>query len=537
MIEHESHDSVTTENDRWLRGRRRLTRRALLRGAGRATVGAAGLALVGCGGDDDAPSLPPVAAEGSQDQPQAAVEQQTVEQQAADQQAPVEQQAAEQQAPAQQAAPEPDAEDTPAQVRRLLDPDRRCDDCTLEDPQFAAAFGSRVRFGIDDGAAWRMEVPPTWNGTLLLWGRGFSGLNDAGTAFNSRIGFGAFPFRELLLAAGIGWAASTYRSNGFVAAHGVDELLKTKDRFVSEFRTPSTTVCVGASMGGATAQLMAQEFPDEIDGALALCGALSNVEVVDYLAAFHALALYFIGEPPSTTDSTGLNAWGARLGSPDGAGGLALTPVGEQFVAVVQELTGGERWGFEEGLAEQWQTNFALGSTVWPLVMLSGQALAPGSIVEHDASTVAFDTRALTYSAPADSGIDIDALNEQVIRFAAPDGSRENPALGPASGSLKVPLLTLKGTGDLFTPISLDQSYRRLVDAQGDSANLVQRAVRRAGHCDFSTDESVAAFLDFAAWIAGGQPPQGEDLRGDLIQAGVAFTDPFDAGDPLAPGS
>lgn len=499
-----------------------ISRRMFVRAAARGSVGAAGIALVGCGGDDDDSSATPVVEAVQQTQAESAAGSQ------AKAGAPVEQSV-------EQTVTEPASEAPAPPLRRQLDPDRQCDDCLLPDPSLSSLLGSRVRFGLHEGAAFRMEVPANWNGTLLLWARGFSGLNDEGTGFNPQLGFGAMPFRELLVPAGIGWLASTYRSNGFVAALGVDDLLKTKDLFVAEFGQPTTAVCAGFSMGGATAQLMAQEFPDEIDGAIALCGALSNVEVVDYLASLHALALHFIGQPPPQADAATLIEWGRQLGQPDGDGGLTLTGPGLQFVSVVRELTGGERWGFEEGLAEQWDANFGLGTTVWPAIFASGQSLAPGSVIAHDATSVAFDTQETVYRPGPEVALDATALNEQVIRFAPPPGSRDDPALGPASGSLKVPLMTVKGTGDLFTPISLDQSYARLVRAAGDEANLVQRAVRRAGHCDFSLSESAGTLLDMTDWLGRGLRPEGEDLSGDLVAAGLDFTMPFDDGDPLAP--
>ncbi len=503
---------------------RTISRRRFVRAAARGAVGAVGIASVGCGGDDDDQPAAPVADAPQQTQAEPQAEAQ------AEADTPAEQTA---ERTVEQTAAEPPVQPPLPTLRRQLDPDRECDDCLLPDPTLSPLLGSRVRFGIHERAAFRMEVPANWTGTLLLWARGFSGLNEEGTGFNPQLGFGAMPFRQLLLSAGIGWLASTYRANGFVTALGVDDLLKTKDLFVAEFGQPTTAVCAGFSMGGATAQLMAQEFPDEIDGAIALCGALSNVEVVDYLASFHALAMHFIGQPPSHVDATGLTEWGRQLGQPDGAGGLTLTAPGQQFVAVIREMTGGERWGFEEGLAEQWDANFGLGTTVWPAVFASGQSLAPGSVIAHDATSVAFDTREVVYRAGPEVALDATALNEQVIRFAPPLGTRENPALGPASGSLKVPLMTVKGTGDLFTPISLDQSYGRLVCEAGDEANLVQRAVRRAGHCDFSLSESAGTLLDMTDWLGRGIRPKGEDLSGDLAAAGINFTSPFDDDDPL----
>ena len=108
---------MTTERNYWQRMRRqRLSRRALLRASGRAGVGAAGLALVGCGDDDDDDAQPAATmTQQQQDQPQAqqpAQQQQTepqAEQQAqqADQQdAPADEQQQQQQQVVQQAAPQ-----------------------------------------------------------------------------------------------------------------------------------------------------------------------------------------------------------------------------------------------------------------------------------------------------------------------------------------------------------------------------------------------------------------------------------------------
>ncbi len=512
-----------------------LNRRGFLRAATRASVGAVGLVLLGCGDDERSRPLADVepASIDAPDGDQASQTPATTGEEAVP---PVSDEAPDAQAVQSTTSDEQATEELIPQPRRLLDPDRRCEDCTPEDPAFEPLIGSSVRFGLHEGAAYRMELPPNWRGTLVLWAHGFGGLNEAGTSFEPVLGFDEIPFREVLLTAGIAWATSTYRANGFVPALGVDDLLRIKDLFVAEFGAPEITICAGGSMGGATAQLMAQEFPDEIDGAVALCGALSNAEQVDYIASFHALALHFIGHPPADGDADTLVDWGAQLGGPGREGGLSLTPAGEQFVAVVRELTGGDRWGFVEGLAAQWEANFQLGAIVWRDVLASGQRLAAGATVHHNAATVAFDTRSTVYVAAPESGVDLSALNEQVIRFAAPPGSRDDPALGPATGRLKVPLLTVKGTGDLFTPISLDQAYARRVRAQGDQANLVQRAVRHAGHCNFSTAEALKLFVEIAQWLEDDERPDGEDLSGGLQTVGVAFTSPFDPGDPLDPG-
>ncbi len=535
----------------------RLSRRALLRRGGALALGATGLALVGCGDDaeppaapaaGDAPAEPATAAAAAEPAP--TEQAQAAEAQAQPEDAPDETVAEERREPAaeqaeEQAAAEVEepAEAPPAPIipdpsRRMLMPDRVCADCTLEDPAFAPLPNTRAFFGYADGAAYRIEIPDGWNGTLLLFARGVGGLNEAGTGFTRHIDFGGFaPGRELLTSLGVGWAASTYAATGYAPARGVDDLLTVKEIAEAEVGPAQSTYCVGASMGGGTAQLMAQEFPGEIDGALALCGALSNVEVADYLAGWHAVAHWLIGEAPSSTDAIGLIDWATALGSVDGAG-LRLTSRGEQFAAVIEELSGGPRWGFREGLARQWQTNFALGALYVP-ELVAQAPLPAGAVLRHDGSLLAFDTQDVVYGARPEAGVDVDRLNAEVIRFQPPPGLRDDPALGVASGVLGAPLLTIKTSGDLWTPISLDRSYARKVRAAGYGDLLVQRAVRRAGHCNFSElEEILRALFDLVRWATEGVRPEGEDLTGDdLSGAGVRFTAPFDAGDPLAPGA
>ncbi|MDE2745438.1 MAG: ABC transporter substrate-binding protein [Chloroflexota bacterium] len=71
-----------TERNYWQRMRRKqMSRRALLRASGRAGVGAAGLALVGCGDDDDDDQQSAAQAAGQQQQQQQAMQQQRGQQQ------------------------------------------------------------------------------------------------------------------------------------------------------------------------------------------------------------------------------------------------------------------------------------------------------------------------------------------------------------------------------------------------------------------------------------------------------------------------
>lgn len=57
--------------------------------------------------------------------------------------------------------------------------------------------------------------------------------------------------------------------------------------------------------------------------------------------------------------------------------------------------------------------------------------------------------------------------------------------------------------------------------AKGNSAWLVQRAIRGISHCDFTVAEQVTAFDDMVKWEAGGAKPAGDDV---VTPATVAAT-------------
>ena len=56
--------------------------------------------------------------------------------------------------------------------------------------------------------------------------------------------------------------------------------------------------------------------------------------------------------------------------------------------------------------------------------------------------------------------------------------------------------------------------------------------MRSAGHCTFSVQEQIAAFDDLVKWVRQGVRPDGDEVLGDLTNAGLKFTQPLRAGDP-----
>ena len=96
--------------------------------------------------------------------------------------------------------------------------------------------------------------------------------------------------------------------------------------------------------------------------------------------------------------------------------------------------------------------------------------------------------------------------------------------LVPFDGRIERPVLTMHGTGDLFVPVFLQQTLNRAVTAAGKQDLLVQRLMRIPGHCGFSLQEQIRAFDDLVAWVRKGTKPAGDNVFGDLSNAGMTFT-------------
>jgi pimeloyl-ACP methyl ester carboxylesterase len=385
----------------------------------------------------------------------------------------------------------------------------------IDDPKFDALAGARAIYGTNNGASYEIEVPDAWNGSVVYFAHGFRG-NVPDLKVDPP------PLRDYLIAHGYAWAASSYSLNGYNPGAGARDTYALRSVFEQKVGTPKRSYIYGQSMGGNVVSVSLEMYPTAYDGALSECGALVGQDIVDYFLSWGALAGYFTGTNLTdiTTDAGKLgsvlrNKVGPDLGTADN-----LTEKGKEFASAIEYLTGGPRPYFKEGFGANYIFNFLV------LVNAVGVPGASNAVAQN----------ADTHYAVADGlGISTDQLNREIPRVQANPAyqdAQRYPEFAPLSGKLQRPLLTLHGTGDLYVPISLEQHYRRIVDEAGAGNMLVQRAVRRPGHCTFTPEERQRAFEDLVAWVEHGTKPAGDDLSGDLRDVGRAFTQPLAQDDP-----
>ena len=383
------------------------------------------------------------------------------------------------------------------------------------DPAFEALPGAKAYFGQYDGGIYKIEIPDTWNGELALYAHGF--VSNAGTQ-GSALRVGNSPIRDHLIQSGYAWAASSYRCNGYVPGQGLVDTMALTDLFTgfNGGRAPQRVFLTGTSMGGHVTLLGMHEFPTTFAGGLAMCPA--GPELFDFFAATAGAAEVITGvQMKLDTMAQDLSKMSEMLGKT-----TELTEKGRQLASVEIQISGGARPFAMEGLAQG--ARFT-GN-------ISGAALA-GSTTPSNRAVM---TTHIRYAIDEGLGLTADALNKNARRKAfdaevrTPTGPYDE--LVPFDGRLERPVITMHGTGDLFVPIVLEQTLKRAVAASGKSSLLTQRVYRIAGHCGFSQPEMIKAFDDLTAWVHKGARPAGDEVDGDLSNAGRTFTDPLRPNDP-----
>lgn len=385
---------------------------------------------------------------------------------------------------------------------------------------------TRVLQGVVDHAAYDVEVPPHWNGELVMWAHGYRGTGKVLTV--DPPGYG---LRQKLVQQGYAWAASSYATNDYNVATGVTtthSLAGYAGRLLR--RQPSRVYVAGISMGGHVIGRSLEDYPKFYDGALPMCGVLGDQELFDYFLSYNlvaqdladrrvfpATADYLSTDVPVIEQRLGLA--GLKPGGPD-----TTNDLGKQLRAITTNLTGGPRPGADQAFA-LWKD--------FPFTLYTPDTGGP---LRENAARVA--QNADTVYAP-NAPVDVNATVQRVSA-AARSVRRTNrlTEIPRIQGRPHVPTLTLHGLGDLFVPFSMEQIYAREVAGQHRSSLLVQRAIREAGHCEFTPTEVGTAWDDLTRWVesrdAGPRSqvrrPAGDDVRTAATVAsptyGCRFTDP-----------
>jgi hypothetical protein len=375
--------------------------------------------------------------------------------------------------------------------------------------------------GVLKGAAYQVEVPANWNGKLVMYAHGFRGNGAAVTVNPPSI-------RRHLINNGYAWAASSYSKNYYDVRAGVEDTnalaLEFNNIAAAGRRTlaaPSRIYITGHSMGG---HITGAAIEDEAGwaannkvkyhGAVPMCGVMGDTELFNQFAAMQLTAQALTGQAarPFTEWSAIQAASTAALFTTFPS---APTALGQKYLSVLKNITGGQRPLFDQGIAFGGSFPSAWGT-------FGGDGTVTGILTKN-----VLDTRAYTYTVDGDAALTT-TLNASVQKMAPTadanrlrrDGLRWIPAI---NGEFKIPVVSIHTLGDLFVPFSMQQVYQKRAAAKGNAGWLVQRAIRGASHCDFTVAEQVDAFEAMVRWERDGVKPAGDDVQTPTTVAATTY--------------
>jgi len=411
-------------------------------------------------------------------------------------------------------------------------------------PAFTALPGASAYFGTHMGvqgeAGYRIEVPDTWNGVLVMYAHGYRGEVTNLTVSSPPTGL-----REHLIANGYAWAASSYSANYYDVRAGVEDTNALALAFTSLTgrAAPTKHYITGVSMGGhVTAAAVEQETIERASSliqyaaAMPMCGVVADNELSNYYHAFgmaaHELAGITVSAFPVPGYAANLAGIKSALWIDYDADKHGLTPQGEKFKNAFMYLSGGPRPTFEEDFPRYLDLLFDRAGTdgTWTGVL----------------DGVATNTEDVVYQLDADPAQSVEEVdfNDSVYRVMG-DLEAHNPprddgvrALPVVEGRFSVPVLSVH-TLEARVPFRLERVYAERAASHGNASRLVQRAIRSSGHCDFTADEWTQSFDALVDWEVNDVVPAGDDVQDPAVIAdpdyGCTFTTETRPGIPACP--
>src|SRR5258706_10927450 len=158
--------------------------------------------------------------------------------------------------------------------------------CEFNGSAYTGPFGSIANAGgqqsqvwrgiASDGAAYRIEVPPQWNGTLVMYAHGFRGTGRVVWVDEPQL-------RQYFVDHGYAWAASSYAMNGYDPGDGVVDTHDLLEAFPSITGLhPRQAIMTGLSMGGEITTAEIEAYKGDFVGAMPYCGVLAGNDLFDY---------------------------------------------------------------------------------------------------------------------------------------------------------------------------------------------------------------------------------------------------------------
>jgi len=372
-------------------------------------------------------------------------------------------------------------------------PTRRLASASVSADATPSVWSDRTEGTTANGAQYGLFKPVRWNGDVIYYAHGFIDP-ELPTALPT--GDDAVAIRDALGAMGFAVAYSGFSENGYDFADGLRRTHQLRGLFTARYGNANRSFLLGHSLGSQIIQALAEQYPTQYDGAIALCGVLGGTRqqlaLVGNVRTMFDL-MYPNWLPGTSTDNvpvvpTQQQVVGAALGALNSNGFQGLG-----VIAAIDQTHLAGRNGAE-------LTNSLITALVYHARSVNDVLGRSHGHLPFDNSTTDYTSSSLPQLMPF--------VNASIARYAATaDANAWLDNNYEPSGALRIPMLTLHNIHDPVVPFEHEATYHDKATSAGFNANLRQRARNEYGHCNFGAALTASTVQDLVNWVSTGTPP------------------------------
>jgi pimeloyl-ACP methyl ester carboxylesterase len=354
--------------------------------------------------------------------------------------------------------------------------------CVHAQEKFGGNEEIKVESGTIEGAEFRIDVPPNWNKTLVMYCHGYVPAGVPPNIKDPRLSL----LRNAFVTRGYAFAQSAYRVQGWAVKEAVEDTEALRSHFVRNYGKPNETYVMGHSMGAVVTLATIEKYPEIYHGALPLCGPLDDIasgfqeRVFGMLVTFEFLFPGTIGSPVNVPKGTRLDQVKVRA---------AIEAAPEK--------------------AELFARRYSIATTK-ELPNVLAYFYEINREIQERAGGNPFDNRNTIYDGFADDA----ALNRGVKRYRADPKAREYLRLYyTPTGRISDPVLAVHTTYDSLIPGRYVSQYDSTARNAGNEDLFVAKFVAARGHCNLTIPQITTAFEELITWMRERKRPEAGEIK------------------------
>ena len=347
------------------------------------------------------------------------------------------------------------------------------------------------------GAHYLIAIPPDWNGHLVLHAHGGPALG-APVAERTLEDLRRW---AITVKAGYAWAGSSFAQGGVAVRAAASDTERLRRIFVQHVASPKRTILHGQSWGASVAAKGAEMFPKSYDAVLLTSGVLGGgTRSYDFRLDLRVVYQYLCNNHPRPTEPQ-YPLW------------MGL-PADSKLTRAELAARADECLGLRKPAAQRTPEQASKLKTIVDVIRIPESSVLGHlnwatwhfqDIAQHRTQLRnPFDNAQVRYSGSADDA----ALNAGVLRYRAdPQAVAQFGADTDLEGRIRVPVLTVHGTGDATAFVELDAAFRDTMERGGSGERLVQTFTSDREHSYLSDPVYPALLAALLQWVERGDKP------------------------------